>query len=203
MQYSAVRITVTPNLSLLIPDPDEVRNMYEAEMMKANQILFPYWTKIWPSAKALAKFLIEQPYWIQNKKIVELAAGIGLPSFTIAHIAQSVVVSDASTDAVKLLDFNIILNGLQNASALQIDWNNHPEPIPQTDTLLLSDVCFDPSQYDGLLKLLKAYKNQGTDIVISAPERMSTVPFHQLLSPLLKKTVLEKIDNTDIAIFIL
>ncbi len=201
--YHLIPHKVKSGCILLLPDPVEVKSVYDKCRLDGKPVEFPYWTRIWPSAKVMAEFLMEQPKWILNKNIAELAAGIGLPSFALAHLAQTILVSDGSADAVKLLDINIQSNGLQNVSAAQIDWNNLHKPIPGIDSLLLSDVCYDPHHYDGLLQLIKSYKNQGTDILITAPQRISTVPFHQLLSPLLKQTFLKTIDDTEIALFIL
>lgn len=201
--YQLIPHKIKSGCSLLLPDPVEVKSVYDKRRLDGKPVEFPYWTRIWPSAKVMAGYLMEQPSWIHNKNIAELAAGIGLPSFAVAHLAQTIIVSDGSADAVKLLDINIQSNGLQHVSAAQIDWNNHRQPLPGIETLLLSDVCYDPHQYDGLVQMLKSYKNQGTDILITAPQRISTVPFHQLLSPFLKQTFLKTIDDTEIALFIL
>jgi predicted nicotinamide N-methyase len=202
-QYNLMPYTLKTGISLHVPDPVEVRTKYERQAHAGKEVEFPYWSRIWPSAKAMADYILEEPSWIKDKMILELAAGIGLPSFTAAHLALSIVVSDATPDAVKLLGYNIRSNGLQHVSAEQIDWNNHPIPIPGINTLLLSDVCYDPTQYGQLLKLVESYKNQGTAILITAPERMSTAPFHNLLSPWLKKTFVRISGDTEIAFFVL
>lgn len=201
--YQLIPHKIKSGCTLLLPDPTDVEAVYGLSRLNGDLVEFPFWTKIWPSAKAMAEYLMEQPSWVLKKNIMELAAGIGLPSFSVAQLAQSIVVSDGSADAVLLLDINIQSNGLQNVSAVQVDWNINHVPVSGIDTLLLSDVCYDPAQYDGLLQLIKSYINQGTEIIITAPQRISTVSFHQLLSPLLKQTFLKTIDETEIALFIL
>jgi predicted nicotinamide N-methyase len=150
-QYQLIPYEIHSNCKIFIPDPAEVKAVHDQSAQSEDEAEFPYWTRIWPSAKGMAEYLFEDSCWIQNKRIMEFGAGLGLPSFSVAHLAKSVVVSDASRGAVQLLDINIKSIGCLHASALQIDWNYHHQPISGIDTLLLSDVCYDPHQYDGLL----------------------------------------------------
>ena len=202
-QYQLIPYEINSKHKLLIPDPAEVKAVHDQSAQSDGEVEFPYWTRIWPSAKGMAEYLLEEPHLIQNKRVVELGAGLGLPSFSVAHLAKSVVISDASRGAVQLLDINIQSIGWLHASALQIDWNNHHLPIPETDMLLLSDVCYDPSQYGRLLQLVEMYKNLGAGVRITAPQRISTGTFHELLSHLIVKTFLKKIGETQIAFFVL
>jgi predicted nicotinamide N-methyase len=198
MQYPAVPRAVIPGLTLLIPDPDVVRNMYEAEILKDPQIPFPYWTRIWPAAQALAAFLLEEPAWIKGKAVLEMGAGIGVPSFAVAHMTGRSIVSDNNPDAVELVRQNIKQLQLTHVYAEQIDWNSAAMP-EKVDTLLMSDINYDPNQFKSLMTMIQGYKAQETDIIITSPIRMSTRPFYDVLMPDISRTFVRSVDGTDIA----
>jgi predicted nicotinamide N-methyase len=120
---------------------------------------FPFWAKLWPSSIALLDVLKAHPHLIQNKHILEIGAGIGLPSLMMAGIAKSVQISDYDKEAVALLQKNAI-----------------PENI-QPDVVLLSDVNYDPAQFDTLITLIDKFMRQGSTIILSTPQRIMASPF--------------------------
>jgi predicted nicotinamide N-methyase len=83
-------------------------------------------------------------------------------------------------DAVELLRKNIEYLELENAEALQLDWNAIPENL-QPDVILLSDVNYDPGQFDVLIHLIDEFMNQGCAIILSTPQRIMASPFVQKL----------------------
>ena len=201
-KYNLISYKSSSGIQLLIPDPADVKLCYEETDVADDTRIFPFWTKIWPAALAMSAYLLEEKHWVADKHVVELGAGIGLPSFTAAQFAKSIVVSDADTDAVELLNKNSQSMNLNNLSAIQANWNTHNIPFPGVNTLLLSDVCYDPAQYDQLVRLILTYKEQGTDIIITAPQRISTASFHALIRPWLSQSFVRTIDDVEVAFFI-
>jgi len=198
MQYPVVLKTIMPGLTLQIPDPEAVRMIYESERVKDHHIPFPYWTRIWPAAQALAAFLMEEPEWVKGKTVLEVGAGIGVPSFVVAHMTDKSIVSDNNSDAVELVRQNIIQLQLTHVHAEQIDWNSAAFP-EKVETLLMSDINYDPNQFKSLKIMIQGYKAQGTDIIIASPIRMSTRPFYDELMPYTSRTFVRSVDGTDIA----
>ena len=98
----------------------------------------------------------------------------------MADIAKSIQISDYDKEAVALLQKNIEHLQLQNAEALQLDWNAIPENL-QPDVILLSDVNYDPGQFDVLIHLIDEFMNQGCAIILSTPQRIMASPFVQKL----------------------
>jgi predicted nicotinamide N-methyase len=186
---------------LQIPDPADVKSVYEKTSATSDTRIFPFWTKIWPAALVMSAYLVEEVHWVAGKHVLELGAGIGLPSFTVARFAKSITISDADEIAVELLKKNIQSLNLNNVSAIQANWNTHNLPFKGVDTLLLSDVCYDPAQYDQLVRLILSYKEQGTDILITAPKRTSTASFYALLSPWIKLSFTRTVNSVEVALF--
>lgn len=193
-------------LQLNVPDPDKVKPIYDQLVAINPDTAFPFWARIWPSSLALTAFLRKEPHWIASKHVLEVGAGIGLPSFSISREASTLVITDYSREAVALMQKNIQYLGLKHTTALRLDWNDFPLDLP-VDTVLFSDINYDPEQFEALLSLIKQLLIKGTTIVIATPERISAVSFAVQLEPYITHSVLETVatghQTIDIRIFVL
>ena len=193
-------------LELYVPDPQQVKPVYENLLAKDDTTPFPFWAKIWPSAEAMISFLKEEPQWIDNKQVLEIGAGIGLPSFAMATLASKMIISDHAPEAVALIEKNIQWLGLQHVKAMCLDWNHFPDDI-RAETVLLSDINYAPEQFGPLLVLIRKFLEQGTAIILATPQRITIAPFAEALQPFIKRSVLKTVEQnkqeTEIRILIL
>lgn len=206
MLYPITLLEFPGGLQLHVPDPDKVKPTYNQLKAINPETPFPFWAKIWPSSLALAAFLHKEPHLIASKHVLEIGAGIGLPSFSISQEALSLVISDHSGEAVALMEKNIQNLGLSNAKAVYLDWNDFPSDH-SADMVLFSDVNYDPEQFEALLTLVQQLLERGTKVVIATPERISAVSFAVQLDPFVAHSVLETVVMADqrigIRIFVL
>ncbi len=186
MIYPSTLVQINNEQSIYIPDYNQVQLIYKTKLLEQIETPFPFWAKIWPAAKAMTSFLQKEPRWITNKRVLEIGAGIGLPSFTIADKTLSIIISDYSPDAVSLIQNNINYLKIKNASALCIDWNHFPWNI-NAETILLSDINYDPSQFEALNSMILHFLNQGSTLIISTPQRITATPFMHFLGPYIKR----------------
>ena len=206
MQYPIQLTQISAEKAIYIPLYEGVQEVYK-RLLKLNPTNpFPFWAKLWPSSIALHDVLKAHPYLIQNKHVLEIGAGIGLPSLMLAPITKSIQISDYEKEAVELLQKNIKHLQLQNAVALQLDWNNMPENM-NAEVLILSDVNYDPTQFETLTKLIDKFIHQGCTIILSTPQRIMASPFIQKLEASIKAryeaTVEENGVNQEISILVL
>ncbi len=129
-----------------------------------------YWMKIWPSSVALADFINKHHQIFKNKNIVELGAGIGLPSMAAARYAHSITCSDIEADAVELMKLNF--KDYPSISAAQINWNHLPDNI-SADIWMMSDVNYDSSNFESLEKLFENILHKKSKIILSTPHRLA------------------------------
>lgn len=206
MNYPNHLVELEKGFSLYLPNELLVKKTYERLSEIDEDTPFPFWAKVWPSSIALVQFLTENPNWIQKKSILELGAGIGQPSLKIAHKAKEVIISDFSKDAVELMEKNIAHLGLTNVKALQIDWNNMDFTI-QVDTILLSDINYDPFEFEPLFKVIEHYINIGTSIIIATPLRIMGAPFiesvQKYIQSVYKKTIAEFDNLIEVNVYVL
>lgn len=181
MQYPLILNQYPGNLQLYIPDPLLIKTTYEALYLNNAATLFPFWAKVWPSAMALSLFLQQNGDLIINKRVLEIGAGIGLPSFSIANQVADLTITDYADDAVVLMQKNIEFVGCKNIKALIADWNSFPSSI-DAEVVLLSDTNYAPSDFESLIKLIHDFIHKGATIIIATPKRITSSPFIEKLA---------------------
>lgn len=166
----------------------------------------PYWSQVWPAAKALAGFLVHHPDYAKAKSVVEFGAGLGLPSLVAARCATNVLCTDYVPDAVAIARQSAAHLHLQNFRAEVLDWQQLPSSLA-ADVLLLSDVNYEPVAFAALQSIIAAFLQKGTTVLLSTPQRLMAKEF---VLPLLKHcvqqeevTVWHQEDNVNITVMVL
>ena len=197
MQYPLQLTQISAEKAIYVPAYDAVKAIYTDLLTLDPATPFPYWAKVWPSAIALVKVLQKHPSLIRDKTVLELGAGIGLPSLLMANEAKTIQVSDYDSEAVELFRKNIAHLQLHNVQALQMDWNDLPENI-NPEVIILSDVNYDPTQFESLTKLIQKFIHQGCTIILSTPQRIIANPFVLALSEFIIADYLEMVDENGV-----
>jgi predicted nicotinamide N-methyase len=196
MRYPLNLTPFSAELAIYIPDYEQVKEVYEAILIDHPAEPFPYWAKLWPSSIALVQYLKANRIWIEHKNVIEIGAGLGLPSFMIAGYTNSVQVSDYAPEAVELLEKNIQHLRLNNVQAMELDWNRAPDSI-KPDVVLLSDVNYNPTEFYGLLKLITKLIAEGTIVILSTPQRIMASPFVTALAQWIKEPHVEIVNENN------
>jgi predicted nicotinamide N-methyase len=206
MQYPLILNQYSENLKLYIPDPLLIKSTYEGLCLNNPSTLFPFWAKVWPSAMALSLFLQQNLDLINNKRVLEIGAGIGLPSFSIANQVADLTITDYAEDAVVLMQKNIEYVNFKNLKAVIADWNSFPSSI-DAEVVLLSDTNYAPSEFESLFKLIQDYIHKGSTIIIATPKRITSSPFIQKLAVYITQQELIELslnaEKTSIGLFVL
>jgi len=197
MQYPVQLTQISAEKAIYVPIYDAVKAIYTDLLAMDPATPFPYWAKVWPSAIALHNVLQKHPSLIRDKTVLELGAGIGLPSLLMADITKSITISDYDSEAVELLRKNITHLQLQNVQALQMDWNDLTENI-DPEVIILSDVNYDPAQFETLTKLIEKFIHQGCAIILSTPQRIMASPFVLALSEFIIADYVEMVDENGV-----
>lgn len=199
MKYPVQLMELEKGFNIYVPDTALVKSTYAQLIVSDTQALFPFWAKLWASSKVLTQFLVANPKWVQDKVVLEMGAGIGQPSLTIAKEAKEVIISDHNADAVALIEKNITQLGLTNAKGVLLDWNIFDYSIA-ADTILLSDINYAPEAFDPLLKIIMHYITKGAVIIIATPQRMMGIPFIESWQQYVKHSYTESIMEQEAAV---
>ncbi|OQP38891.1 hypothetical protein A4H97_19500 [Niastella yeongjuensis] len=193
-------------IELFVPDAQEVQDNYFQQKQVQAQVPFPHWTKLWPAALAMADFIHQHPELVRHKNVLELAAGLGLPGFIAARYANTVCVSDYLQESVAVMTRSAQHLQLSNVTSQLLDWSYLPAGLI-TDVLLLSDINYDPEQFDQLYEILLRFIRQGTAILLSTPQRLMAKPFIEKLLPFCRQqyemTVFYQQVNTPVSLLLL
>lgn len=169
-------------IRLFVPAESSVQRVYREQKEADSATPFPYWAKVWPSALALSAFVQQNPHYVSGKEVLELAAGLGLPSLLAAAYAHSVCCSDYLPEALEVIDRSIALNKATNISTRLLDWHRLPADLAP-DVLLLSDINYDPQEFEVLYEVLTGFLQKGAVILLSTPQRLMAKPFIGQLLP--------------------
>ncbi len=175
-------------IDLFVPHAKEVQDNYLRQKVGQPELPFPHWSKLWAAGLAMADFIHQHPEMVQNKKVLELAAGLGLPSMVAARYAQSVCCTDYLAESVATMTRSARHLQLSNVTCTLIDWNFLPDDLT-ADTLLLSDINYDPDQFDQLYQVMQRFIQQGTRILLTTPQRLMSKPFIEKLLPFCSQQV--------------
>ncbi|MGH2933542.1 MAG: class I SAM-dependent methyltransferase [Gaiellaceae bacterium] len=145
------------------PSPDE---LIDEEAFDEDEFL-PYWAELWPSGVALAAVLggLE----LAGRRVLELGAGLGLPSLAAAIRGAEVLATDWADDAVALLRANAERNGIA-LRAERVRWDE-PEPLLRQgrwDLVLGADLLYERRNAEQLLQLLPRL---GGELLLAEPGR--------------------------------
>lgn len=177
------------SIRVLVPDETLVRRAYEAGHKEK-----PYWTRVWPSATALCNFISLNEEYVRDREVWECGAGLALPALLASRFAKKVRAGDLYQSAVDLMQHNAMLNNAMNFTAEQMDWNLLPEPIT-ADTVLLSDVNYEPAMFGVVYNMIGRFLKSGCTILLSSPDRLTSPVFLDRLMPFvvrMEKMVVEK-----------
>ena len=160
----------------------------------------PYWAQVWPAAIALCQMIASEPVLVKDKAVLELAAGLGLPSLLAAQFAKEVTASDYMPEAVALMKQSAHHNKLTNMQCRVIDWNRLDKKLCP-DVLLLSDINYSPASFETLYKAISNFIQQGTTVLLSTPQRLMAKPFMERLQPWQRKAYNTEVKHNSKTVF--
>src|SRR5437763_13543367 len=116
--------------------------------------LMPYWSVLWRSGVALGREVASAP--VAGLRVLELGCGLGVPSLVAARAGADVLATDASTEALELLERNARVNGVEVSTA-RVDWNADDGVVRRRapfDLVLAADVLYRDPDVGPFLPLL-------------------------------------------------
>jgi len=165
------------DVQLFVPNPHAVEEAY-----RRGEISFPYWSKIWPAAIAMSEYILLHPALLKNKTVLELGAGLGLPSLVASRFAKAVTCTDHAPEAIDFVELSAAHNGLRNFKAAILDWNQVPEDI-EADVVLLSDINYEPEAFAVLKNMVQCFLAKGSTILLTTPQRLMAKPVIEQFIP--------------------
>ena len=158
-----------------VTHPDQADALINEEEFDNDERL-PYWADLWPSAKALARWLSKED--LQGKRVLELGCGLGLPAVVCVSGGAEVVVSDQYEAALDFAVFNARDNDGREPKTFMFDWRRpEMDGLGTFDLVLGADILYEALSGLSLAELVPRLLAPGGEAVLADPVRNTAAVF--------------------------
>ena len=151
-----------------VPDPDALADAVSPEAFEEDE-RFPYWAELWPSAVALAAFVLERGIG-RGLRALELGCGLGLAGVAAARLGARMTFTDYEPDALAFARANHALNLGFPAPARLVDWRDPPRDLA-APVVLAADVLYELRFLEPFLRTLRQAVAPGGVALVAEPGR--------------------------------
>ncbi len=138
----------------------------------------PYWADLWPSARALARHLLDSAP--RMGRVIELGCGLALPSLVSLESVESLLATDYYREALDFARANAERNRLPPLTTRFLDWRDPPNGLGTFRTALAADVLYERRNADSLSQLLPRIIEPGGSLLLADPGRTYVADFDRL-----------------------
>ena len=153
--------------------PPSADDLIDEEAFDEDEFV-PYWAELWPSGVALARVVAELD--LGGKRVLELGAGLGLPSLAAAACGADVLATDWADGAIALLRENATRNGIE-LQAERVRWDEPGLLLAGApwDLVVGADLLYEERNASLLLELLPLLGAR--DVLLADPGRPAAAGF--------------------------
>ena len=128
----------------------------------------PFWAFAWAGGQALARYLLDRPEVVRDKRVLDFASGSGLVAIAAARAgAASVEASDVDAFAIAAIGLNAALNCVR-VEARAADLVGHDGGF---DAVLAGDIFYDRDIAEPVTEWLSGLARRGVTVLIGDPGR--------------------------------
>uniref|UniRef100_UPI0035675B47 class I SAM-dependent methyltransferase n=1 Tax=Marinobacter sediminum TaxID=256323 RepID=UPI0035675B47 len=118
-----------------------------------------YWSFCWASGQVLASWLLDNPGWVADKRVLDFGSGSGIVGIAAALAgAREVIACDLDPASLDAVAANAALNEV--SVTLCDDWQARPDGI---DVITAADVLYDPDNRP----LLQVFRNAVPTVLLA------------------------------------
>jgi predicted nicotinamide N-methyase len=128
----------------------------EAEMHMIN-LPPPYWAFAWAGGQALARHILDSPWLVRGRKVLDFAAGSGIAGIAAAK-AGAASVEATEIDAVA-------------SAAIGLNADATSAPPGLWDVVLAGDICYERPMAERCFPWLQRLAAQGAMVLLADPGR--------------------------------
>jgi predicted nicotinamide N-methyase len=137
--------------------------------LHGNNLPPPYWAFAWAGGQALARHVLDSPWLVRGRRVLDFAAGSGIGGIAAAKAgAAEVEASDLDVVARAAIALNAESNGVA-VHVLPGDLVN--EPVGGWDVILAGDVCYEKPMTERCFPWLQMNAQKGAMVLLSDPGR--------------------------------
>lgn len=160
-------------------DPDRLFDHPWVRSVSAAHDYTPYWVKLWPSARMLAKVVLRELWPVAPRPLPVLEVGCGLGLAGLACLARGldVTFSDVDATALAFAARNARLNGFASGFRTRLLDFRAPPAGTRYPVVIGSDLLYEDRLVDPLVSLLQTVLAPGGLGLITDPDRLAARQF--------------------------
>jgi predicted nicotinamide N-methyase len=170
-----IRANTVPSHAPLVPEillalATEITPIWQATetLLARHNIEPPFWAFAWPGAQALARTILDNPAHVENRRVLDFAAGCGLAAIACV-LAGAADIEACELDPLAIAA--IAHNARTNAVTLTATCADLVGQPSRWDLILCGDVCYEAPMTGHILPWLQSLADQGTTVWIADPGR--------------------------------
>jgi predicted nicotinamide N-methyase len=161
-----------PEISLHLADESVPLWSKTEEELGAAGLPPPYWAFAWAGGQALARYVLDHPERVQDRRVLDLASGSGLVAIAAAKAAAVPVVAvDIDPFAEAAVALNAEANGVYIDMVLQDLLDGAAPMAPRYDVILVGDLFYERTTAERVIDFLQRHAAHGTLVLIGDPGR--------------------------------
>ena len=158
----------------------------------------PFWAFAWAGGQALARYLLDHPERVKDRRVTDVASGSGLVAIAAAQAGAAVTAYDTDPLAVAAIGVNAAANGVTVRAVCADVLDGDGPPAPGTDLVLAGDAFYERGLAARVTRFLERSHARGA-VVLAGDCGRAYLP-RDRLTPLASYDVpgLRMLEDTDI-----
>ncbi len=139
------------------------------KFLQGNNLPPPYWAFAWAGGQALARHVLDTPWQVRGRRVLDFAAGSGIAGIAAALAgADSVEASDVDAVALEAVALNAEANKVIVATRLE---DLTEAPTGAWDVVLAGDICYERPMAERCFPWLQRLAKEGVMVLLADPGR--------------------------------
>jgi len=154
-----IALPLVPDIELYLVNDDLDHRQISEQSAVAIMQRPAYWAFCWASGQVLAQFILRQPQWVRNKRVLDFGCGSGVVAIAAALAgAKSVIACDIDPDALTATAVNAAHNRCQ--LILCDDFSSIDQHV---DIIIVADVLYDRAN----IPWLKVFEQAAEQVLVA------------------------------------
>jgi predicted nicotinamide N-methyase len=169
-----LRLTTAPLVPevrlFLAEDPTILWARLEADA--GRRLPPPYWASAWMGGQAVARYVLDNPGLVADRRVLDLASGSGMVAIAAALAgAATVVANDVDAYAGLAIRANAHANGVAVAPLVADLLDGRHDSDLRADVVLAGDALYNDGLAGRLLPVLTVVARRGARVIVGDPGR--------------------------------